>query len=146
MSRSQQSLDSHADEAFSFWITLDTILNDDDLEALLMLKNRIAALIWYPKGTKHTAEYFRISELYTKRSAYVHAGESITRSEAIEMQNICQIIYNIVLTMHVRAINVRNVSLAQWYESIDELASVGRLPTRISKELLNEVGLIERNA
>ena len=140
--------DNKVDEAFlSFWITLDTILNDDDLEARSnLLKNRIAALIWYPKGTKHTAEYFRISELYTKRSAYVHAGESITRSEAIEMQNICQIIYNIVLTMHVRAINVRNVSLAQWYESIDELASVGRLPTRISKELLNEVGLIERNA
>ncbi len=132
------------DAFLSFWVALDTILNDDDENARSnLLKNRIAALLWYKNKTNHTIEYFKVSELYKLRSGYVHAGEEVSREDALTLNEICLVIYNIILKMHKNAIEFADVTLHNWYTAIDELAEKGRKTQTINEELLQEVGLID---
>lgn len=125
----------------NYWVALDTILNNTEEGNSNVLKNRVSALIWYSERSSHKSVYFKINESYTKRSKYVHAGESVTESDAIFLRKSCQSILDILINVHDRATKKKHLTYDSWIIGVDELANLGRNTTDVPTELLIKIGI-----
>lgn len=127
----------------NYWVALDTILNNTEEGNSNSLKNRVAALLWYSDKSSHKSMYYKVSESYTKRSKYVHAGESASESDAVFLRKSCQSILDILINVHNRAQIDEKLTYSLWIDQIDELANIGRNNPDDSRDLLVKIGIIE---
>lgn len=127
----------------NYWVALDTILNNSDEANSNSLKNRVSALICYLKKMNHRSAYFKVSQSYTQRSKYVHAGEILSESDAVILRDITQTILEILIRIHTKSSKNELITYDQWISDIDLLAVLGRNTTEIPTEFLQKIGIID---
>jgi hypothetical protein len=127
----------------NYWVALDTILNNTEEGNSNLLKNRVSALLWYSERSTHKSVYFKISESYTKRSKYVHAGEPAEEADAVFLRRVCQTILGILINVHNESAKVKAYTYEEWIDAIDELADLGRNTADVPTDLLRKIGIIE---
>jgi hypothetical protein len=136
--------ENEGESLLNFWIALDTILNDDNYEARSnLLKNRITALTCHKFNTSHKSHYFLVNELYKMRSEYIHSSIEPDRNKLLDLRDICQEVFDILIRMHHNNQKYDDITLDNWYMDIDELVQNGRDLRKSNIELLENVGIID---
>jgi hypothetical protein len=78
------------DEAYlHFMIALDLVFGLDG-KSTESVSRRTAALVYRQRGLASKEQFVRLQKLYKRRSDYVHRGESVSKKELVELDEICQ--------------------------------------------------------
>ncbi len=70
-------------------IALDLVFGLDG-KSTESVSRRTAALVYRQRGLASKEQFVRLQKLYKRRSDYVHRGESVSKKELVELDEICQ--------------------------------------------------------